>query len=409
MRRTWLILATLYTIVFLNSFGYFLIIPVLVEVLTNPAHSMISTHLTQLWGDYLFSIVLGAGSIAGLAFGPLLGRISDQIGRRKILIVCTILTLISFILPVLALLDASITLLMLGNIINGISSNNQPIAQAAISDISQKQTKKARRFSIDTCVITAAMTLGPIAGTYLSDTHLVSWFNQTTPFLAAGLLTLLSLILLLCLFPETNPNAPEKLQISFRRGWRTFSDVFSLSPSTKRLLLVFFLAQTAWAQYFQYSYLYLVQTLDFSQRDLSLFTASIGAWISFGLLVIYPFWIKKLSLRSGATFCFFVCFVSMLIMGLSSAHWVQWTFVVPLALGIGMYFPSLLTLFSAQADKQQGWIMAVASALLGLAWFITGFSSIYLSYKNPQLPLTSAAGLLLISFIVMRYDNGKAR
>jgi MFS family permease len=405
--RLRLILFTLYLIVFLNSFGYFLIIPVLSNLILDPHHSLISSHLTQTLGDYLFSVVLGAGSLASLCCGPILGRWSDYIGRRKVLIFCTLLTIISFILPILSMLTANLTLFILGNVINGISSNNQPIAQAAISDLTQKRQKKAMRFSIDTCVITAAMTLGPIAGSYLSDPSIISFFGPTTPFIAAGLLTLISLFLLLCIFPETNLHTVGQAEASRNRlNWQAFTDVIKLNPSIQRLLLAFFLAQTAWAQFYQYIYLYLPVNLQFSERQLSVFTAMTGFWISIGLIIIYPLYIRLFSLRTGTSLCFLVCCLSLGWIGFFPSANMIWWLLIPLAIGIGMYFPSLLTLFSDYAQvQQQGWIMAICSALLGLSWLLTGFTAIALSHIQAQLPLITAALLLFIAFVIMMYDN----
>ncbi len=403
------ILLTLYLVVFLNAIGYFLTIPTLVDIIANPSYGIIPQEFLNQWGNYVYSIVLGAGSIAGILFAPILGRLSDVIGRRKTLLLCVTLTFISLILPVIGILNSSIAIFTLGNMVNGIASNNQPIAQAAITDITPAHRSKAIRFSIDTFVICAAMTLGPMVGSLLSDHQLVSWFNHTTPFIAAALLTFVAIILLAWLFPETNTHLQTQQKTIYHASILSFLDIGKLSPSLKRLLLVFVLAQTGWAEFFQYLYIYLSMNLHFTQIQVSLYTGLIGVYLSIGLLLIYPYWIKRTSFRRSVNWCLLISMISMFLLGLFSQPWALWLFVIPLSLAIGMYFPSLLTIFSDEtAAHNQGWIMAIASSLIGVAWLITGFGSIYFSHFGAQVPIMAAAFCLLGSLVVMIYDNGKA-
>lgn len=405
-QKKWLILTTLYSVVFLNHFGYFITIPLLVKMIMDPSNHMITGWMTHTFGDYIFSIVLGAGSLSALLFAPVLGRFSDQIGRKKVLIFCTILTVISFIIPVVSIATGSMVLFTIGNFINGISSNNQPIAQAAITDISQKRQNKAIRFSIDTIVICVAMTLGPMVGELLSDTHLVSWFTDKTPFMFAGLLSLCALILLFYALPETNVFSKPSTRITYHNSLGTFTDIFKVKASLLRCLLVFFLAQTAWAQFYQYFYLYLEGLFHFSTSELATYNSLIGVYLIFGLAVIYPFLIKKVSFRRSVSVCLFVCLMGALIIAFVHQPWAQWLGIIPLAIGIGMYFPSLLTLFSEYSSKQeQGWIMSVSMGLISIGWLLTGFAAIWLSRFTAYLPMQAIPALLFIAFAVMWYEN----
>lgn len=372
----------------------------------DPHNHMITHSMMSTFGDYIFSIVLGAGSLSSIIFAPILGRFSDQIGRRKILIFCTTLTVISFIIPVVSIVYNSLVLFMIGNFINGISSNNQPIAQAAISDISQQRKNKAIRFSIDTVVICVAMVMGPMVGEILSDAHLVSWFNNTTPFMAAGLLSLFALILLFYALPETNRFSQSKTRLSYYNSFGTFVDIFRTTPSLCRCLLVFLLAQTSWAEFYQYFYIYLQTQFHFTTSQLATYNSLIGVYLIFGLLVIYPLLIRWVSFRRSVTVCLAVCVVGAVILGFVHQVWAQWLGIIPLAIAIGMYFPSLLTIFSEYSGRHdQGWIMAVAMGLIGVGWFVTGFTSIWLSHFSALLPMQVVFVLLLVAMLLMMLEN----
>lgn len=406
MRPKILILATLYLAVFLNSFGYFITIPVLVQLITNPHHTLISAAMTHQFGDYIFSIVLGAGSLGSVIFAPILGRFSDQIGRKKVLILCASLMLISFILPVVSIITNSIYLFILGNTINGISSNNQPIAQAAITDLSQNRHNKAIRFSIDTVVICLAMVIGPMFGNILSDSSLVSWFSIKTPFIAAAGFSILSLILLVYALPETNALSQKHTQLSYHNSFGTFVDIVKIKPSLARCLIVFLLAQTSWAEFFQYFYLYLQTQFHFTTGALTAYSSTIGIVLIVGLLAIYPWLIRKTSFRRSVTASLTLSTIGALILGFIHQAWSQWLGMIPLALGIGMYFPSLLTIFSELTSKeQQGWIMSISMGLIGIGWLITGFTAIYFSHISAHLPMQVIFVCLLAACILMIIEN----
>lgn len=406
MQNKFLILATLYLAVFLNHFGYFITIPVLVHLISDPKYTLISHSLNQQFGDYLFSIVLGAGSLASIVFAPILGRFSDQIGRRKVLMLCTLLMIISFILPVVSIITNSFYLFMLGNAVNGISSNNQPIAQAAISDISQNRKNKAIRFSIDTAVICLAMVIGPSVGGVLSDSNIISWFGLQTPFIFAGVLSLVALLLLIFALPETNSLSQKSTSVNYYNSLGCFIDVFKLSPSLTRCLIVFLLAQTSWAEFFQYYYLYLQKIFHFGTGKLTLYSSTIGIVLLFGLLVVYPWLIRRMSFRRSVTVCLLICTLGALILGFIHQTWAIWLGMIPLALGIGMYFPSLLTIFSELTDQaQQGWIMSVSMGLIGIGWLVTGFTAIYFSHITPHLPMQVVFIALVLATALIMLEN----
>ncbi len=403
-----LILITLYLAVFLNSFGYFITIPVLVNLIADPHAGILPLGLRSSLGDYIFSIVLGAGSLSHIICAPLFGRWSDLIGRKKALIICTVFMLAGFLLPAISLIFSSLTLFLLGNILNGIASINQPLAQAAITDISPNRKNKALRFSVDTVVICFAMVTGPVIGDVLSNKNLVSWFSNTTPFFAAAILACLALILIIKVLPETNLNISNKPSFLSQNFLSSFKDIFKLSPSLSRCLLVFFLAQTSWAEFYQYFYIYLKNNFNFSQNNLAIYNALLGAYLIFGLLIIYPILIRLVSFRRSVTLSLFLALIGAVFIGWVHTPLSLWLGAIPLSLGIGLYFPSLLTLFSDQSShSNQGWIMSVSMALLGIAWLITGFTAILFSHFNPHLPMQVMGILLLLAMAVMIFENYK--
>lgn len=396
---TYTTLLTLYGVVFLNTIGYFLIFPVLSKIVNGQEQHIIPQGWSAALGDYLFPTVLATGSIAGLIFGPLLGRWSDIIGRKRLLIICTLLTWVSFVLPVMALVSGSLVVFMVGNAINGIASNNQQIAQASISDLSQRSFSKVIRYAIDVFVICVAMVVGPLAGYELSTSTTLAWWGDKTPFIVAGSLTVVAFILLLIMFPETNRYSQDRGQLNYHTSVGSFSDVIHLSPRAWRLLILIFLVQGAWAQFFQYVYIYLPRYLGFSQHATSDYVSLLGVYLSVGLLVILPILIRFMSCQRIIVICAIISMLSFV----AQVIWPElaWWWAVPLAITMAMYYPCVLTLLTRSGSiKEQGWLMTLNGFMLNLSWLITAFTAILFSHWHFQLPIAVSGIIMLVASVV---------
>lgn len=396
-------LITLYLIVFLNTLGYFLIFPVLSKIVSGQEHNIIPQGWSYYLGDYLFPVILGAGSIASIILAPVVGRWSDLWGRKRLLIVCTLLTILSFVLPIIALLSGSVLLFLIGNAINGIASNNRPVAQAAISDLSQRSRSKVMRYAIDVFIICVAMVVGPEAGYWLSSSEVVTWFNDLTPFVVAGLLTTLAAVLLWQNFPETNRYTSKKLTFNYHSSLGSFSDVIHLRGRAWLILILIFIIQGAWAQFFQYIYIYLPHYLHFSQQASSHYVSLLGVYLSVGLLGILPFLIQWFSRNQIILACAIIACLSFL--GLTVWPQLVWWWAVPLAISMAMYYPCTLALLTELGThREQGWLMTLNSVMLGASWFITAFTAIGLSHVNAQLPILVCTIMMVVASILAGYD-----
>ena len=402
MQKKAVILFVLYLIVFLNFFGFSLILPVLSHMVSHPGNGLISQEVSHQFGDYIYSIILGAGSLGSLLFAPFIGRVSDLIGRKKTLLGCASLRLISFILPITAFSSGCLWLFILGNALNGISSNSQPVSQAAIRDISPPKNL-AYRYCVDISIVCAAMTLGPSIGElFLGPSGAAS----LVPFYIATGLSFMALVTVWALLPETNQHRLQLKKSSekiFSLSVGVFIDIAKLPSATLRLLLVLFLAQTAWGQYFQYLFIYMIREFHFSSLKLTLFAFLSGGISVFGLLFLFKKIHPRHSLTQIITLSMGVSTLCLLGMALIHHESAQWILMPIISVFMAIYFPCILTIFSTETpDTHRGWILSLSNGVIGIGWLITGFSAIWLANLNPHLPLLVSGGLLLLGWGVMR-------
>lgn len=124
---------------------------------------------------------------------PVLGALSDKLGRRPILLFSLAGATINYAIMACA---PTLGLLLLGRAIAGISSANIAVAAAYITDVS-KEGDRARNFGLISAVFGAGFIAGPVLGGVLGE----MWIRL--PFVAAAALNLGNYLYTLFMLPES--------------------------------------------------------------------------------------------------------------------------------------------------------------------------------------------------------------
>ena len=189
-----------------NMLGYGIIIPIIY------AYS-IKFGLNDFQNGLLFALF----SICQFIATPIIGRLSDKYGRRPMLLISIMGTAVSFFMMAFA---PSAAFLFLARALDGITAGNIPVAFAVISD-STKPEERAKAFGF----IGAAFNFGFVFGPAIAA--LTVGFGNGVPFIIAGVITLLAVVLTALYLPETNQHMGEVKQgklFDFPRMWHTLFD-----------------------------------------------------------------------------------------------------------------------------------------------------------------------------------------
>lgn len=241
-------LTPLILIIFIDSMGYMVSIPAFLRLFTEHSQSFIGNASPAL-ANVLFSLSMAIGSFGYMLGAPLIGTWSDSWGRKRTLVFSLILSLIGFSLPIIGILGSSLLWIFVGRFIAGVASSSQSLAQTAIADISEGQ-EKAWYFAMVAIAMTLSLLIGPTIGAYLSDPKVLSWFTDTTPFFATIILTLITLILTLKLYNNTNTTDENDKLLTLANLPQTMKE--ALKPRRiRQLFIVFFLYELGWSFYYQ--------------------------------------------------------------------------------------------------------------------------------------------------------------
>ncbi len=231
---------------------------------------------------FLFGLTQGISFFAMLFGAPILGDLSDQIGRKKILLISLMGYSFAYLMAVFAVLFHSVFILLFGRIIAGFTGGSISTAQAAIVDMSTNENK-----TTNIGFILLAISLGSILGSLisgiLSNKHLLNWFQITTPLYFAAGLSLLNIVYLNFAFNETF--IPTEIKpIKLLAGLNGFISAFTTS-SLLNLSLTFLFMQLGWATFVQFIALYLALQFHLSALDIGIYMACIGIGFSLAFFI----------------------------------------------------------------------------------------------------------------------------
>jgi DHA1 family tetracycline resistance protein-like MFS transporter len=400
-RREWLTIFPLFLVIVIDAMGFCLVFPILTPLISNVHSSILPVETSALVRALCYGFALAAYPLAMFFAAPILGDLSDHIGRKKVMLYCLLGTGISYGLAIPGIQLHSIGLFMLSRILAGLFAGSQPIAQAAIADISSPETKTINLSNI-ILAMTAGIVFGPLIGGLFSNPHIASWFSYSTPFAMAAGLSLFNALILAVFFKETFTHTVRG-KIDLYKGFTLFCHGFRVKE-LRLLAAGFFLTQFAWGLYIQAILWFLAMHYQYSSEKLGFFLVYMGVWfvfsLSFGMRLA-----KRLLHAETRIFLYFSLLGTLGLLGcaLSSTATAQWLFLPLIVAGDALCYTCGIALFSNTADeKTQGWIMGVTGSLAAAAWTITGVVDGGLSYLHGQLPFIVATLCAFLAWFAMR-------
>jgi DHA1 family tetracycline resistance protein-like MFS transporter len=144
--------------------------------------------------------LIGIYAMFQLISGPLLGRMSDHMGRKPLLIVSQIGTLIGFMITAFA---PNLWILFLARAIDGSTAGNLSLAQAYIADVT-KPEDRAKSFGIIGIAFGMGFLIGPAISGFLAR------YSYRDPIFAAAALSATSILATSLLLPSVKPGSGKK-------------------------------------------------------------------------------------------------------------------------------------------------------------------------------------------------------
>ncbi|WP_069804375.1 MFS transporter [Thermogemmatispora onikobensis] len=259
VRRSSLVLLLVITL--LNTMGIAIIVPLVPFLVAHDAAPGNGLAVVVGW-------LTASYGICQLLAAPGLGVLSDRFGRRPVLFLCLIGSVLGYL--ILGLSNA-LWLLFLGRIIDGVTGGNISVLFGYVADITEPK-ERGKYFGL----LGSAAGLGSILGPVLGG--LLAIINERAPFFAAAGLLLLALVWGYFVLPESLGQQYRKATVSLRE-LNPLQQLFSvLSWREMRWLLLAWFLYALPVGILQGTFTVLLKdSLNFNATQVSLVLTVLGA------------------------------------------------------------------------------------------------------------------------------------
>jgi len=269
-------LLTIFAIVLIDLLGFGIILPLLPYIAEK--YKANPFEIGMLTASYSFFQLIAS---------PILGRLSDRYGRKKILMISQFGSAIGYLIMGLA---GNLPLLFVSRIVDGITGGNISIAQAYIADVTDKKDR-AKGMGM----IGAAFGLGFIFGPALGG--LLAKISYSTPaYFAAGI----AMLTVAATYFFLQESVDVKVVTKSPRAKFNFAElkrVLNIYP-IGLLIIAFFLFNTAVSMQQGIFALWTQKTYNFGPTQNGWLFAYIGIIVVIIQLRILPLIIKKFPERT---------------------------------------------------------------------------------------------------------------
>ncbi len=393
----------IFVIVFTNILGAGVIIPILPLIAEGEFGA------TVFQATILLAVFFGAQFLAA----PWLGRVSDRVGRRPVLIVSQIGTVISFIMfslavPLGIILDKNVEMgisgglliLYLARTLDGITGGNITTAQAYMSDISTEENRAQALGAIS-----AAFGLGFIFGPALGG--LLAGISLTAPFIGAAIISTGSVLLTIFMLKESLP--PEARVKTDAGEKQTSAYAFLKVPTIFLIFMITFVLTIAFSSLQSTLALYADRVVFPDINDPAIIARQVGLLlmvIGIVSVITQGVLIKPLVQRFGERTVVVIGQTSLLIgfvmLALATSVWVVLLTAPFIAFGSGINQPSLQSLITRFGSrKDQGQLLGLYQSarsfalILGPVWAGYAFQQI-----GPRAPYAIAVPIVATSLLL---------
>jgi DHA1 family tetracycline resistance protein-like MFS transporter len=349
-------------------------------------------------------LLFSAYPICQLVAGPILGRLSDQYGRRPLLIFSQAGTALSFLILGLS---RDFTVMLLARLLDGASGGNILVAQAYVADVTAPENR-ARGMGLIGMAFGLGFVLGPLLGGLLLSLPLADEWRLRVPFLVAAGFSTLAWVLVLCRLPESRPRgepAREAARVVTRQG---IVDTIMI-PGIGQLILLGFLTVFAFAAFEGTFALFLQRRMHWDARTAAFAFAGIG----FSSALVQGVLIRRLVPRFGEAR---LIVTGLVIAGCGFAGMASVANAPELAasllllsIGQGLLGPSVSGLLSRiTPQRQQGAVFGTLTSAQTLARMISySTSNILLGKVSTGAPYWGSCGVEVLALVACAGTAGR--
>ena len=367
--------------------GLGLIIPVMPALINELTGEGIS-RASEYGGWLVFTF-----AVMQFLFSPVLGGLSDQYGRRPIILIALFGFAIDYLLLAFA---PSLLWLFIGRALAGVTGASITTATAYIADISTKENR-AQNFGMIGAAFGLGFIIGPVIGGLLGS------FGPRVPFMVAAALTFVNFLYGYFVLPES-------LKKENRRpfNWKRANPIGSLKnlqryPALSGLAFSFILINLAsHAVQSNWSY-FVIEKFGWSETMIGISLGVVGILVALvqGGLIRFtnPILGNEKSVYTGLL----LYSAGLFLFAFASQSWMMFVFLIPYCLG-GIAGPAIQSIMSSSVPaNEQGELQGALTGLLSLTSIVGPpmMTGLFAYFTKPTAPLHFSGAAFLLGALLM--------
>lgn len=374
--------AFIFITVLINMIGFGVIIPVMPQLIMTVTGQDLA-HAAK-WGGVL-SLVY---AVMQFIMMPIMGALSDQFGRRPVILVSLLAYSIDFLLMGLA---PTIGYLVAARLLAGAFAATFSTANAYIADISPPE-KRAANFGLLGAAFGLGFIIGPGVGGLLGQ-----YLGPRAPFYFVAALGLINLIYGYFFLPETLPRERRRA-FDIRRAnpigniaeFRRYPIILPIALSIFLFQLGHWAFPSVWSYFAQARFGWTPDQIGYSLMVVGLAAAIVQGGLA---RLVMP----KIGEHRAAIFGLTVCILIYIGYALADKGWMIYVLIPLGALG-GLTTPALQGIMSKTIPADaQGALQGGIGALQGLTMIIGPYvmTQVFAAFVEPGAPVSVAGAVLL--------------
>lgn len=367
--------------------GWGIILPVVPKLIGELIHSDLSE--AAKYGGWLGF----AYAITQFIFAPIVGNLSDQYGRRPIILISLFGFAIDYVLLAIA---PSMGWLFFGRIIAGLTGASLSTASAYIADISTDEDR-AKNFGLIGAAFGLGFIIGPVIG------GLLGHYGARVPFYVAAILCMVNFLYGLFVLPESLEK-DKRRSFSWKRAnpIGTFNFLRKQSKISTLVVALIFVyvalhaVQSNWHFFTMYKF-------NWTERTVGLSLGLLGLLIGLVQGVLIRWTTPKLGEQKSVYLGLLFYALGLMLFVFTNQGWMMFVFLIPYSLG-GICGPALQSIISKNVPSNEQGELQGALASLVSATSIIGppiMTNLFYYFTHDEAPFEfSGAPFFLASILI---------
>ncbi|MEM9337663.1 MAG: TCR/Tet family MFS transporter [Bacteroidota bacterium] len=397
MKKKRAALGFIFVTILIDIIGIGLIIPIVPQLIVELTDKSISE------AAFIGGLLTATYAVMQFVFAPILGGLSDQLGRRPVLLIALLGLGLDYLVIVFA---PSLAWLFVARIISGICGSSVTVANAYVADISNTEDR-ARNFGMIGAAFGLGFIVGPALGGFLGE------LGTRIPFLVAAVLSLTNWLYGFFVIPESlSEESRRTFEWKRANPFGTIRSIFKYKMLIGLVACLFLIYIASFAVQGNWSF-FTSEMYGWTPQDIGFSLTVVGFMVALVQGVLMGPIVKKLGEVKTVYVGLFFNLVGLFSFAiLATEAWIAYLIILPYAFS-GLAGPSMQSIMTSQIPKNaQGELQGGLTNVLMITAAIgpplmTGIFTYYTNPENsvyfPGAPFILACFLALIgSFFAYR-------